>query len=159
MNKEFQSIYKTARLTSGLTQEEASEKLNISTRWLSAYENGKTPPDDIVDNMIQIYGDTRLAYLHLKQSTLIGRKYLPEMQIEDLSLSVLKFQKEYKDIEKIKDNMIEIACDGRIDEKEKKAWNIVTKEVEGLISAGLSIRFMQCKKPSKVALRGLLKNG
>lgn len=155
MNKEFCNIYKTARLCSGFTQDDAAEKLNISTRCLSSYENSKTPPDDIVVSMIELYGVSWLGYQHLKLNTLIGQKYLPEINIDDLSLSVLRFQKEYKDIEKIKDSMIEIACDGRIDTKEKNAWGIVTKEVEDLISAALSIRFMQNKKPSKLALKGL----
>ena len=143
MNKTCINIYKSARESSGLTQECAAGKLNISSRTLSAYENDRIPPEDIVDKMIELYGFELLAYKHLQMNTLIGQKYLPKINFDDLSINVLRFQKEYSDIEKIKLSMIEIACDGQIDNHEKEGWSIVTKELSELVSAGLALMYTQ----------------
>ena len=144
MNKTVTNIYKFARLCSGLTQEHASEKLGISTRLLSDFENGKKiPHDDIVCTMINIYDSVWLAYQHLKLNTSIGQKYLPSINLDDLSLSVLRFQKEYNDIKKVQSNMIEIACDGKIDIGETIEWDVVSKEINELASAALSIMFIK----------------
>lgn len=53
--------YGRARLRTGLTQEEACQKLHISTRLLSAIENGKyNPTPDIAVAMAKLYNDDRL---------------------------------------------------------------------------------------------------
>lgn len=82
------NIYKTARRAAGLTQEQAAEQLYISVRSIAEYESGRTiPPDDVVCRMVDLYGDRSLAYLHLKQSTEVGRRYLPDLHILDLPRS------------------------------------------------------------------------
>lgn len=45
-----------ARVNAGLTIREAAERLHISTRTLSSWENGKTAPNtDKLAQMLQIY--------------------------------------------------------------------------------------------------------
>lgn len=61
-----------------MTQEDAAELLHVSERSLSAYENGATVPDDIVDRMAQVYNAPLLACWHMKYHSVLG-KYLPDV--------------------------------------------------------------------------------
>ena len=50
------NYYKISRETAGYTQEQAAERLDISVRSLSAYENDEIiPPDDLVEKMVKLY--------------------------------------------------------------------------------------------------------
>ncbi|ADQ06480.1 helix-turn-helix domain protein [Caldicellulosiruptor hydrothermalis 108] len=136
------NIYKTARKNAGLTQMQAAELLNVSVRSLADYETGKTiPPDDVVIAMIEVYKAQWLAYSHLQKSTLIGKRYLPEIDLSDLPKAVLRLKKEIADLEKLDSEIINIACDGKIDKHEKMAWGRIVKEIREAISAAYSVIF------------------
>lgn len=136
------NIYKSARRTAGLTQEQAAEKLYISVRSLAEYEAGRTiPPCDVVCRMVDVYGAKHLAYLHLKQSTEVGRRFLPELHILDLPRSVLKLQKEVKDVTDIHPEIVDVACDGTVDEHESETWRSIERELMEMVGAGLSVVF------------------
>jgi len=142
MKQSCENIYKNARRAAGLTQEQAAEQLFISVRSLVDYESGKTlPPDDVVCRMVEVYGSKPLAYLHLKNSTEVGRRFLPELNILDLPRSVLKLQKEVKDITDIQHQMVDVACDGVVDSHEKETWSNIEKELMEMVGAGLSVVF------------------
>lgn len=136
------NIYSLARKSAGLTQEQAAELLSISVRSLADYESGKTiPHDDIVCNMIVNYNSLALAYLHLKNSTEVGRKYLPEINTTGLAQSVLRLHKEIDDLKTVNSDMLEIACDNKVDHHETKKWQYVKKEVNDIAGAALSLMF------------------
>lgn len=147
MQVRYTNIYKAARKSAGLTQEQAAELLCVSQRSLADYENGKTtPPDDVVCRMIEIYDAPWLGYSHLKYSTEVGRKYLPDINFSDLARAVLRFQKEVRDLETVDDKLIEIACDGVISEHEKPKWSEVAKEIKEVVSAAFAILFAEGQK-------------
>lgn len=136
------NIYKNARRNAGLTQEQAAEQLYISVRSLAEYEAGRTtPPDDVVCRMVEVYKAKHLAYLHLKNSTEVGRRFLPELHILDLPRSVLKLQKEVKDVTDINHHMVDVACDGMVEEHESETWRSIEKELLEMVGAGLSVVF------------------
>ncbi len=136
------NIYQAARNTADLTQLSAAESLLVSPRSLSDYETGKTPvPDDVACRMIEIYGVPWLAYEHLRQSTKVGQRFLPEILHTDLAKSVLKLQKEVGDLKPINADMIEIACDGTIEEHEMRKWDHIKKELRDIAGAALSLVF------------------
>lgn len=142
MKRYCENIYKSARRNAGMTQEQAAEQLYVSVRSLAEYEAGRTtPPDDVACRMIDVYGDRSLAYMHLKQSTEVGRRFLPDLHILDLPRSVLKLQKEVKDITDINHQMIDVACDGVVDTHEQETWQNVIKELMEMVAAGLSVVF------------------
>jgi len=142
MKRECCNIYKFARKNAGLTQEEAAELLHISVRSLADYEAGRTiPPDDIVCNMVEIYKARWLAYSHLKYSTMVGQRYLPELSLTDLPRSVLKLEKEVRDLENINGELVAIACDGEIDEQERPMWQRIIKEINEVAGAALTVVF------------------
>ncbi|MDF2546116.1 MAG: helix-turn-helix domain protein [Anaerosolibacter sp.] len=135
-----ENIYRSARNHAGLTREKAAEQINVSVRSLADYETGKTVPgDDIVCCMVEVYKANWLGYMHLQQSTEVGRRYLPSLHMADLSRSVLKFQKEVGDLKYVNEDLIEIACDGKVDYQEEARWNDITKEVHEVIGAAISL--------------------
>jgi len=142
MKRTCGEIYKSARHAAGLTQEEAAEQLYISVRSLAEYEAGRTiPPDDVVCRMVEVYKAKHLAYLHLKNSTEVGRRFLPDLHILDLPRSVLKLQKEVTDVTRINTEMVDVACDGVVDEQEHETWQTIEKELMEMVGAGLSVVF------------------
>lgn len=142
MAQEYRNIYQIARESTGFTQEKSSELLDISVDSLRAYEGGKRiPPDKIVIRMIEIYDTQYLAYQHLKTSAVIGQKYLPNIEIKELPVAILRLQKEVSDFINCKDLMIEIACDGIIDESERPQWNLIMKELDDVAEAIMALKF------------------
>nr|WP_207755804.1 helix-turn-helix transcriptional regulator [Clostridium botulinum] len=140
--QEYRNIYQIARESTGLTQERACELLDISVDSVRAYEGGKrVPPDRVVIKMIEIYNAQYLAYQHLKTSAEVGQKYLPNIEIKDLPLAMLRLQKEVSDFIKLKDEMIEITCDGIIDDKEKPRWDKIMKELDDVVEAIMALKF------------------
>lgn len=147
MDSGYQNIYQKARNYANLTQLVASELLNVSPKSLANYESEKTvPPCEVVCKMVEIYGTKWLAYKHLRQSSLVGSKFLPSLDlldVSDLPKSVLKLQKEVGDVVGVKDNMIDVAVDGEIQEHEEDMWSLVTKEINEMVGAGLGVLFYQ----------------
>ncbi len=142
MVQEYRNIYQIARESTGLTQERASELLDISVDSVRAYEGGKrVPPDRVVIKMIEIYNAQYLAYQHLKTSAEVGQKYLPNIEIKELPLAMLRLQKEVSDFIKLKDEMIEITCDGIIDAEEKPRWDKIMKELDDVVEAIMALKF------------------
>lgn len=142
MNESCRNIYQIARNVAGLTQLDAAEKLNVSVRALSNYESGSTVPhSDIVADMSEVYETRWLGYEHLRKSSNLGMNILPEIDFSDIAKSVLVLQKESSDVESVKNCMINIACDNKVDDHETHRWSEVTKEVRELAGAALSVVF------------------
>jgi transcriptional regulator with XRE-family HTH domain len=142
MVQEYRNIYQIARESTGLTQEKSSELLDISVDSLRAYEGGKRiPPDKVVIKMIEIYNTQYLAYQHLKTSAEVGQKFLPNIEIKELPIAILKLQKEVSDFLKCRELMIEITCDGVIDENEQPQWNQIMKELDDVVEAIMTLKF------------------
>jgi transcriptional regulator with XRE-family HTH domain len=142
MNGSCRNIYQLARNVAGLTQIEAAELLSVSLRTLGGYEAlNPIPHSDIVHAMVEIYGTKWLGYEHLRLSTQLGKQVLPPINIDDIAKSVLVLQKESSDVEEVKNCMVKIACDGKIDKHEERRWDEVTKEVFEMAGAALSVVF------------------
>jgi transcriptional regulator with XRE-family HTH domain len=142
MQKGRTNIYRLARDAAKISRYDAAESLHVSVRSLVDYETGHTtPPDDVVCLMVQTYRTPWLAYHHLQTSTEVGRRYLPRLDLTDLARCVLRFQKEVGDIDTIKGEMVELACDGAIETSETTRWATVTREIQELAGAALSVVF------------------
>ena len=142
MAQQYRNIYQIARESTGLTQEKDSEYLDISVDSLRAYEGDKrTPPDHVVIKMIEVYDTQYLAYQHMRTRDDVGKSFLPNVEIKDLPAAMLRLQKEVNDFIKLRDEMIDITCDGVIDENEKGRWDIILKELNDVADAIMALRF------------------
>ena len=74
------NYYKICRKIACFTQEHAAERLNVDVRRLSDYENDHAlPPEDVVNRMAHLYNAPDLAIWHMKEKTLLGREWLPDI--------------------------------------------------------------------------------
>lgn len=143
MKSESRNIYKRSRENADISQEYAAEHLPISIRQLSDYENDRCKsgvPDEIVAIMMKLYKDKYLGYLHLRKNP-VGMILLPDISEVDLAKCVLKMQKEIKDVQDINADIVNIACDGKIDNSEQKLWKSVGKEVFEMAGAALAVSY------------------
>lgn len=134
------NIYKTARLSAGLTQERAAEKLGISVESLKAYESyGRLPPSPVVDGMCIIYDTLYLAYQHNRIAS--GEiKVVPEVEELDLARAALKLINRVRQVDASRDGLMEIAEDGVIDEAERPVFEAIVAMLDELIQAAIELK-------------------
>ena len=140
MSKKGRTIYQTARLSTNLTQEKAAEMLHVSMKSIGAYERGETiPPDYVVVSMATLYDAEWLGLVHLKTNNDVGKKFLPDFQIRDLSGSILDLQVGIEDTTSKQYSMASIARDNKIDSNEKAEWEKSKSTIKRLMGACLSV--------------------
>lgn len=141
---ESRNIYQIARESAGITQEKAAELLDISVESIRAYEGFKrTPPNKVVVGMIEIYDSRFLAYQHIKNASEDLQDYIPNIDIKDLPSAILRLQKEVADFIKVKDDLIDITCDGVIDSEERPRYDKILKELDDIVEAIMSLKFVK----------------
>ena len=130
--KENKNRYFLAREEMGLTREEASELLHvISPARIEKIENARLEPhpyDVLV--MAQGYRKPSLCNYYCSHECPIGKEYVPEVQVKDLSAIVLEMLASLNSASKQKDRLIEIAADGMISENEIDDFIHIQEELE-----------------------------
>jgi len=59
--------------------------------------------------------------------------YFTNIEIRELPVAILRLQKEVSDFIRLKDVIIEITCDGIIDDNERPQWNQIVKELDDVV--------------------------
>ena len=133
------NIYKTYRLSAGCTQEYASEKLYISVRQLSEYENDRAPvPDGMAAEMAVAYKAPMLAYLHMKQKSAIS-DYLPDIPADQTpEMATMRLAWALKQIAPVIDELF-VVIDGESISVE------TSKRINAVIAGGLEWLFAKGK--------------
>lgn len=121
---ESQNIYKNARKSAGFTQEKASQLLNVSVDSLRDYEQSQRPvPSDVASAMCDVYQAPYLAVQHLRLTSDLGKRVVPEIQLKDLPEAVLGVLAAVQRFCAKREAMVEIAADGQIAESEQAEWD------------------------------------
>lgn len=129
MAVDCQNIYKNARKSAGMTQEKAAQLLNVSVDSLRDYEQSQRPvPSDVASAMCDVYQAPYLAVQHLRRSSELGKRVVPEIQLKDLPEAVLSVLAAVQRFIVKRDAMIEIVADGKIEEDEQAEWNEIIKK-------------------------------
>lgn len=143
MSGEYLNPYQKARKTTRLTQEQAAERLGLSTESLKQYELGKRVPSNaVVWQMVQIYDTSWLALEHLRDtSEALG--VLPDVTVQSLPTAaiqlinrVLDFADRHRDRQ-----LLRIAEDGVIDEAERPEFDDIVRDLDGIVGAALQVKF------------------
>lgn len=143
MPGEYLNPYQKARKTTCLTQEQAAERLGLSTESLKQYELGKRVPSNaVVWQMVQIYDTSWLALEHLRDtSEALG--VLPEVTVQSLPTAaiqlinrVLDFADRHRDRQ-----LLRIAEDGVIDDAERPEFDDIVRDLDGIVGAALQVKF------------------
>lgn len=143
MSGEYPNLYQRARKTTCLTQEQAAERLDVSDTTVKAWEQGARVPDnETVARMAELYGTPWLALEHLKQAGgALG--VLPEVTVQSLPTAaitlinrVLDFAERHRDRQ-----LLRIAEDGVIDEKERPDFDAIVQDLDGIVGAALQVKY------------------
>ena len=140
MPQSSMTIYQKARISAGLTQEQAAEALYVSLRTVTAWEQGeREPTNTTVWQMCQSYGTPWLALEHLKISAEpLG--ILPEnIQVQGLPTAVLALINRATALTDDYRRLMRIAEDGVIDEAEQPDFSSITDHIQDVIAAGFQV--------------------
>lgn len=142
MAVDCQNIYKNARKSAGMTQEKAAQLLNVSVDSLRDYEQSQRPvPSDVASAMCDVYQAPYLAVQHLRRSSELGKRVVPEIQLKDLPEAVLSVLAAVQRFIVKRDAMIEIVADGKIEEDEQAEWDEIMDRMNNLFVAMANMRF------------------
>ena len=130
--KENKNRYQLVREELELTREEAAEKLGvISADRLEKIENERIDlqPYDVLA-MAQGYKRPSLCNYYCSHECPIGKQYVPEVQVKELSSIVLEMLASLNSVNKQKDRLIEITADGKISGDEIDDFIYIQEELE-----------------------------
>ena len=130
--KENKNRYQLAREDLGLSREKASDLLGtLPPERIEKIENEKSlPHPDEVLVMSQKYKKPSLCNYFCSNDCPIGREYVPEVQIKELSAIVIEMLASLNSVNKTKDRLIEIAADGVISDDEIDDFIQIQNELE-----------------------------
>ena len=130
--KENKNKYQLAREELGLSREKASDLLEvIPPERIEKIENERSlPHPDEVLVMSQKYNKPSLCNYYCSNECPIGKEYVPEVQIKELSAIVIEMLASLNSVNKTKDRLIEIAADGVISDDEIDDFIHIQEELE-----------------------------
>ena len=130
--KENKNRYQLAREELGLSREKAGDLLGtIPAERIEKIENEKSlPHPDEVLVMSQKYKKPSLCNYFCSNDCPIGREYVPEVQIKELSAIVIEMLASLNSVNKTRDRLIEIAADGMISDDEIDDFIQIQNELE-----------------------------
>lgn len=130
--KESKNIYQVSREGLGYSREKSSEILGcISPERIEKIENEKsTPHPDEVLEMSVGYKNPNLCNYYCANECPIGKQYVPEVSVKELSQIVLEMLASLNAVNKKQERLIEITADGKITGDELKDLVHIQEELE-----------------------------
>lgn len=130
--KENKTIYQIKREELGLSREKAAEQLRyITPERIERIESRKTNanPDEIV-LMAEKYNCPHLCNYFCANECAIGKQYVPEIKVKDLSQIILEMLASLNSMQRKQERLIEITSDGVIEEEELQDFIAIQNELE-----------------------------
>ena len=130
--KKNKTLYQKLREDLGLTREKASELLtSIPPERIERIESGKftAHPDEVME-MAEKYKAPQLCNYYCAKECEIGKQYVPEIRLKDLSQIVLEMLASLNSVKKKQDRLIEITADGMIQKDEISDFIEIQDELE-----------------------------
>ena len=129
--KEDKNIYFLSREEAGMTRAEAAEALYISEDRIERieYEKSAPHPDEVLA-MADCYKNPTLCNYFCAHECPIGREYVPEVKIKDLSQITLEMLANLNALTKEKDRLVEITVDGNITPDEMPDFKRIQNHIE-----------------------------
>lgn len=130
--KENKSIYQIRREELGLSREKASELLDgIPPERIEKIENEKSMPHpDEILAMSEAYKKPELCNYFCANECPIGKYYVPEVKVKDLSQIVLEMVASLNTMQKKQERFIEIVADGVIEKDEIQDFVNIQEQLE-----------------------------
>ncbi len=130
--KENKNIYQVSRENMELTRDKASELMQyISADRIEKIESEKSlPHPDEILTMAACYKKPNLPNYYCSHECPIGREYVPEIQMKDLSQIVLEILATLNTVETQKNRLIDITADGIIGEDEYADFTAISATLD-----------------------------
>ena len=145
--KKDKNRYYESREKTGLTREAAADLLGcISSDRIERIENGRISAkaeDALI--MSHCYNDPELCNYYCTQECVIGKEYMPVLQIKSLSQITLEVLATLNAIIKEKDRLIEITVDGLISDDEIDDFNAIQERLDEMSIAIQSLKLWVSK--------------
>lgn len=144
MQDNCRNIYKSARVTAGLTQERWAEMLGISVESIRLYETGRgLPSDRVVARMSEVAMIPALCYWHTKEKSELANDILPDVEQLTLPQAVIQLLVAVRDFFASSDTLLTIAADGSVDISEADDFAGILDDLDGIIRAALAVKFTE----------------
>ena len=141
-SKENKNIYFKRREELGLTRDKASELLeSISPERVEKIENERVEvhPEEVLI-MADKYKSPELCNYYCSQQCPIGKRYVPKIEMKDLSLIILKMIDSLNNVQDNQRRLISITSDGNIDDSELEDFISIQDELEKI---SISVKSLQ----------------
>lgn len=146
--KALNNIYCQARLAAAkyndklMSREGASEYLGISKDSLTEYELGlcKFVPVDKVVIMSEGYNCPELLNHYCSEQCPIGSGRIEHLELKSLESHALRLANATKDMNILRDELMQIAEDGKIDDKEKQKFSAIIYELTKIENAAAELK-------------------
>ena len=148
--KKDKNIYQLRREELGLSREKASTLLEtIPPERIERIESGKfsVNPDEVV-LMAEKYQAPQLCNYYCANQCEIGKQYVPEIKIKDLSQIVLEMLASLNSVKKRQERLIEITADGKIEADEVGDFIKIQDELEKI---SITVETLQLWSEQKIA--------
>ena len=131
-SKEKKNAYQLAREARQLTRDKASQELEwISPERVERIESEKTlPHPDEVCRMAEVYREPALCNTYCATQCPIGRVYVPQIKVKDLSQTVLEMLASLNAVQRQTERLVEITADGEISEDELPDFVKIQRNLE-----------------------------
>ena len=132
--RENKNIYQLAREEKGLTREKAADLMpGFSAARIEKieYESQDPTPYDIVQ-MADCYGRPDLCNYYCSHKCAIGDRYVPEIEISDLSGIILETLAGLNDIDELTSRLIQIGRDGKITDDEIEDFALISLKLDNI---------------------------
>ena len=135
--KDRKTAYHMAREKMGISREKASELTGIEVSKIERIENEKVNKIDPYDvqAMADAYKEPMLCNYYCTNECPIGRKYVPEVKIENLKEITIEMLASLEELDLQKTKLLQIARDGIIDDAELEDFVAIQKELEQISMA------------------------
>lgn len=130
--RENKNIYQLCREEKGLTREKASEQMDgISAARIEKieYDLQEPTPYDIVQ-MADCYTRPNLCNYYCSHKCEIGHRYVPEIEISELSSIILETIASLNEIQPLTNRLIQITRDGQIADDEIRDFADISAKLD-----------------------------
>lgn len=140
--RENKNIYQLSREEIGYTRERAeSEMVFVSAERIEKIESEKSlPHPDEIMAMAEAYHKPNLCNYFCSHECPIGQKYVPEVEMKDLSQITLETLASLNALDRAKNRFIEITVDGKITEDEISDFVKIQKEMDKIAASFQSLK-------------------
>lgn len=144
MEQDTRNIYKSARLTAGLTQERWAEQLGVTADTVRLYESGRNyPSDEVAARMAEVAGMPVLGYWHLKHKSALANDELPDVPRLPLPQAVIGLLAAIDELQPSIKELLIIARDGVVDAGETELFLDILDDLEEVVQAALAVKYAE----------------